>query len=70
MSKEKSDMIVMMSVVIIFFITILFIWFYIGVIDKIEKLEARTVTHLTDQQTRILELETFIDSVFLEKVEN
>ena len=70
MSKENSDMIVMMSVVIIFFITILFIWFYIGVIDKIEKLEARTVTHLTDQQTRILELETFIDSVFLEKVEN
>ena len=70
MSKEKSDMIVMRSVVIIFFITILFVWFYIGVIDKIEKLEARTVTHLTDQQTRILELETFIDSVFLEKVEN
>ena len=70
MSKEYSDMIVMMSVVIIFFITILFIWFYIGVIDKIEKLEVRTVTHLTDQQTRILELETFIDSVFLEKVEN
>ena len=70
MSKENSDMIVMMSVVIIFFITILFIWFYIGVIDKIEKLEFRTVTHLKDQQTRILELETFIDSVFLEKVEN
>ena len=70
MSKENSDMIVMMSVVIIFFITILFICFYIGVIDNIEKLQVRTVTHLTDQQTRILELETFIDSVFLEKVEN
>ena len=70
MSKENSNMIVMMSVVIIFFITILFIWFYLGVIDKIEKLEARTITHLTDQQTRIEELETFINSVFLEKVEN